>query len=257
MFRSLLRQVYSRVVEGAPPVAAAGIDGATIRGYVNKPDPVILEIGSNDGAHALWFGALFERPTVHCFEPDPRAIERFEKKVGNRDGIHLYKLALSDQEGEIDFHQSSGERVAADGEVLFRDWDLSGSIKTPKNHLKKHPWVTFDRPIKVRTTTLDAWCAEQRLAHIDFIWMDVQGAELDVIRGGRETFARTAFVYTEYNNEELYTGQPSLRRLLRHLEGFRVLVRYPDDVLLANKSLSWREPSPGVRATAGRGRPGC
>jgi len=238
MFSSWLRQIYCRVVEGGPPVIAGGIDGATLRRCVNKPNPVILEIGSNDGSHALWFCELFEQPTVHCFEPDPRAIVRFEKNVGNREGIQLYKMALSDREGEITFHQSSGERVAEDGQVLCRDWDLSGSIRAPKNHLKKHSWVTFASTIKVRTTTLDAWCATQGLTQIDFIWMDVQGAELDVLRGGRETFRRASFVYTEYSNEELYAGQPSLRVLLRHLNGFRVLSRYPGDVLLANRCIN-------------------
>lgn len=62
-------------------------------------------------------------------------------------------------------------------------WDASGSIRKPKNHLADFPEVTFDEPITVQTMTLDTRCDENGIEAIDFIWMDVQGSEIDVIRG--------------------------------------------------------------------------
>ena len=77
----------------------------------------------------------------------------------------------------------------------------------------------------------------QGIAQVDLIWMDVQGAEADVFRGGRETLAKTRFIYTEYGETELYQGQLPFRQLLAEVPDFKVLARYPTDVLLYNHRL--------------------
>lgn len=67
--------------------------------------------------------------------------------------------------------------------------------------------------------------------------MDVQGAEIDVFRGGQNTLTKTRFIYTEYNDNELYKGQFNLRQLMKYLRvlDFDVLIRYPGDVLFRSK----------------------
>jgi 2-O-methyltransferase len=205
---------------------------------VGKPNPHILEIGCNDGTNTLWFLEIFDNPKIYCFEPEPRAIKRFKEKVGDRANVSLSEMAIGASNGEITFYQSGGEnprnrRHEAEG------WDQSGSIRKPKEHLKVHPWVTFDRQIQVPMMSLDSWYEERQIQEIiDFIWMDVQGAEADVIDGGLTTLAKTRFIYTEYNNRELYDNQLNLDRLLAKLPNFEVVRRYPDDVLLKNKKLA-------------------
>ena len=68
----------------------------------------------------------------------------------------------------------------------------------------------------------------------------MQGAEGDLIKGGRETLANTRYFYTEYNNRELYEGQLGLRELLSLLPDFDVVQRYPHDVLLRNRCYATR-----------------
>jgi len=129
---------------------------------------------------------------------------------------------------------SSGQ----ESEIMPEGWDCSGSIRKPKNHLKVHPWCKFEKNIVIETKTLDTWCREQGIDRIDFIWMDVQGAEIDVIRGARNALKKTRYLYTEYSNKELYEGQLSLKQVLKELVEFDVVVRYPDDILLKNKNES-------------------
>jgi len=229
-----LFQSLCATLRGLPPVSREVLTHERVYGWVGKPDPVILEIGSSDGGHTLWLLETFENPRIYCFEPDPRAIARFKATVGERPNIQLYEMALSDRNGEITFHQSGGHRDAASAVAMPEGWHASGSIRKPKRHLEVYPSVIFEKRITVETTTLDSWCEQEGVENIDFIWMDVQGAEIDVFRGGANALARTRLLYTEYSNTEMYEGQYPLHRLLKHLETFRVVARYPTDVLLEN-----------------------
>lgn len=226
-------------LEGLPRIDYSNVSGKTISSCVDRTDPVIVEIGCNDGSNTMWFLDLFENPTIYCFEPDPRAIARFKQKVGERPNVTLFELAISDREGFVDFYQSGGRR---DNEWIVKTmpqgWDLSGSIKQPYRHLRVHPLVTFDQKIQVPTVTLDSFCEQHGIGSVDLLWMDVQGAEFEVFGGATRTLASTRLLYTEYSNQELYKGQRGLRDMVKYLRGFSVVRRYPGDVLLRNESPS-------------------
>jgi FkbM family methyltransferase len=198
---------------------------------LGRRDPTILEIGCNDGTDTLKFLDAAPRAAIYCFEPDPRPIKRFKERL--RDSpVKLFELAISNQSGQATFHMSTDDKGGEHG------FDQSGSIRKPKNHLLDTPWVKFEKDITVVTSTLDQWCKENNVSNIDLIWMDVQGAERDVIEGGINALRQTRYLYTEYSNNELYEGQWSLKELLRALPNFDVVARYPGDILLRNTELA-------------------
>ncbi len=229
--KNLPSSLYYRL-RGEPPLTDATITKEFIGWLVSRPDPTILEIGCNDGSNTLWFLEVFDSPRIFCFEPDPRAASRSRRKIGDWPEISFYECAIGSANGEETFYMSGG---AAD-EEMPEGWDYSGSIRKPKNHLIVHPWCTFEKTITVETKRLDTWCQENATDRIDFMWMDVQGAEIDVIRGGRNALRNTLFLYTEYSNKELYEGQLTLKQLLKELPDFEVVVKYSDDILLRNKN---------------------
>lgn len=204
---------------------------------LGKDNPVILDIGCNDGSHTQRFLSLFKEARVYSFEPDPRAQARFRQQVTD-ERARLFEVAIAATDGTTDFYASGGHPSDESKERLPLGWDLSGSIRKPGDHLVVHPWCTFDEIIKVRTQRLDTWCREEGLEAIDFIWADVQGAEVDLILGGQAALRQTRYFYTEYCNRELYEGQVSLPVILKMLPGFEVLKRYENDVLLRNKQYS-------------------
>lgn len=198
---------------------------------VKVPDPTILEIGCNSGGDTLAMLRAMPQAKIYCFEPDPRAIARFRKKLGsNLERVRLFEVALSDRSGPIEFHASGGG-------AFPEGFDQSGSIRRPKNHLVEYPLVSFGKTITVQTLTLDDWCSQNDITNVDFIWMDVQGAEGDVIAGARNILQKTRFLYTEYSNNELYEGQLSLKQLMALLPLFDIIAKYPGDVLLRNRRL--------------------
>lgn len=173
---------------------------------------------------------LFPFATVYSFEPEPMAIDLFKRRI-NDPRARLIEKAVGNINGPVEFNQSDGRPTPEWNGIT---WHYSGSLRKPKNHLRRYPWCRFDRKITVQSTTLDALTFDRT---IDFIWADVQGAEADLITGGFETLGKTRFFYTEYSNEELYEGQPTLKSIIRWLPNFEVVEVFSDDVLLKNRLL--------------------
>jgi FkbM family methyltransferase len=194
---------------------------------------VLLEIGANDGGHTLGFlNELGKAVTIHAFEPEPRAARRFAAR-GFDERVRLHEIALGSSDGCAQFFQSGG----AVSEARPEGWFDSGSLRQPKRHLEVHPWVTFESSLEVSVRSLDSWAAEFGVESVDFIWMDVQGAEADVIRGGLRLLSNTRFLYTEYSDDELYEGQATLGQLVDLLDGWRLVAQFPNDVLFENARL--------------------
>jgi hypothetical protein len=72
---------------------------------------------------------------------------------------------------------------------------------------------------------------------IDFIWVDVQGAEDIVFTGATNTLSRTRYVYTEYATD-LYEGQLNREQLLALFgSDWSVVHDFGGDILLKNQRL--------------------
>ncbi len=190
----------------------------------NIVEPIIFELGSNDGSDTIKLLETFNPQKLITFECDPHHIKTIR---GLNLPITLVEKAIGSTTGNAKMYQS----------FILEEFGASSSIKKPKNHLEKFPFVTFPVELTVETITLDDYCAEEKYQRIDFIWADIQGAEIDMIRGGMRTLSMTKFLLTEYSDDELYEGQARLGDVLNALPGrWRVVKDYMSDVLLENIS---------------------
>ena len=202
----------------------------TLPAMLGRSDPVILEIGANNGYHSARFLELFPNSHLYCFEPDDRAIAEWKAKMGRTHAV-LTEAAVGARNGRTSFYVSSRREYPKGA----KEWNKSGSIREPTGHLEQHPSVFFDEKMaSVRITTLDTWAVENAIGDIDFIWADVQGAEGDLIEGARETLMRARYFYTEYSNRELYKGQLTLTQIEQLLSHFRLVTVYRRDALFVN-----------------------
>jgi FkbM family methyltransferase len=204
---------------------------------LGNKNPIILDIGANDGGTSEHFARSFPESRIFAFEPDERPIARFKQRLTYLPAgqVTLFEGVVSDVNGEIDFFMSDGK--GQDLTWYDSGWDLSGSIKKPIEHLNLMPNITFPNKISVKSTTLDTWAENNAVIHVDLAWIDVQGAELNVISQGKNIMDKTRFLYMEYADKELYEGQASVKQLLAELPGFEVLQVYAGDVLLRNRLL--------------------
>jgi len=131
---------------------------------------VALDVGANVGAYAVllgqWVGATGR---VYAFEPSPVAFRGLVRHIALnvQDGIVTpVAAAVADRDG-------TGDLIVADTAGESR---LAGSVER-------------GRTMSVPTVTIDSFCAREGLLP-SFIKIDVEGAELAVLRGARETIRR-------------------------------------------------------------------
>lgn len=226
------------MIEALPPITSGTLDPIHLRKLLGTDAPLILEIGANDGGDTASFLSVFPNATICAFEPDPRALAKFKaRRFPPR--VHLFEIAIGAEDGEAEFNVSSGlpEEMPPHIRKNFPlGWDLSGSLRAPKNHKVVWPWVKFEKQVRVTVKRLDTWAKEYGVAAVDFIWADMQGAEGDLIAGGKETLANTHYLYTEYTNDEWYEGQPTLAQLESMLPTFSIVRCYPMDILFENRA---------------------
>tara|TARA_B100001109_G_C18766901_1_gene428741 strand:+ start:113 stop:739 length:627 start_codon:yes stop_codon:yes gene_type:complete len=144
---------------------------------LNLSGDVCLDIGAHIG---LWTKKLSKDfNQVICFEPLQEHIDCHKKNCKELDNITLHECALSDSETDS----------------IMTTNKLNSGMST----LLEPNWEDKDTVI-VKTKTLDSF----NLPKVDFIKIDVEGYELQVLSGGRETITKyKPKIYIEISNSNL------------------------------------------------------
>jgi len=127
-----------------------------------KLGDIVFDIGAYVGDTALWFSkAVGPQGRVYAFEPEPNNFEKLKANLERNKVTNVIplQLALSENEGEMQIASGGGSSAiteTADG-------------------------------ASVEVTTVDKFVEANKLPRVDFIKMDVEGHELKVLAGARET----------------------------------------------------------------------
>lgn len=214
-----------------------GISIDRIYEMVGSRDQVtIFEVGCADGTDTKQFLRKFgPNMKLYSFDPDPTNVKAMSAEGGKdvkgvantelrNDSRHTFtSVAIAQQDGKTTFTRSRNTR-GPDGGADFGRY--SGSIYEPKTIIdggprgNRWPFIVYDEKIEVETRSLDSFCEEHGIDHIDFMWMDVQGAENAVFAGAKNMIGKIDYIYTEYHEEEMYVGATNLQTIMNMLPGY-------------------------------------
>jgi FkbM family methyltransferase len=171
----------------------------------------IFDIGACEGEDAVRYSRLFPNATIYVFEPRPDNLTKIKSnfKDYNITSARVFDVALSSSKGTATFYLSSGK---PNNTSESDEWDYgnkSSSLLPPSEKMREHTeWLQFKDTLEVVTERLDTLCEREKVDIIDFIHMDVQGAELMVLQGAGGMINRIKAVWMEVEAVELYKGQP-------------------------------------------------
>lgn len=163
-------------------------------------NPVIVDAGAYDGKDDIpLFKKQWPHSKIYAFEPIPDIFDRLKTKEVELPGIICYRLALSDKSGKADIF------VSVDYSCPTKT-SYASSLLRPKEHLK-YSELAFPKKIIVDTITLDEWADQNKIKNIDFLWLDLQGVELNVLKASPKILKTVKVIYTEVEFVEAYEGQ--------------------------------------------------
>ena len=223
---------------GAAPPAPAD-PYASAPELLSHPAPrTVIDIGGNYGQFAEEIFRAHPGVRVYSFEPIPECYEQLLLMREREPTLRPIQLALSDREGEAEFHLSRYRGSSSLQEML-------------PEHVEAWPFTEIETKITVPVARLDSVAAGLELEPPVLAKLDIQGHELAAIRGGRETLARCQRVVVECNFAPLYKGQPSFADLYRELrslgfllDGFVGHLRHPQTHELLSADAVFFKPAP-------------
>jgi len=175
----------------------------SIRDFISKirgdRRGTVLDVGANVGTHSLAFARHFRQ--VHAFEPNPNLWEHFERNIAlnNLRNLQLHKVGLGDGNAELPFYLTDRKNYGLGTFSRIEQYDL------PLKEVGRLTVVSGDGYIK-----------SAHIGPIDAIKIDVQGFELEVVRGLADVLEKDRpFVWLEVSADTIATVQSteSLREL--------------------------------------------
>ena len=172
---------------------------------------VLFDVGANIGAYTSELVVAFSAsgccPTIHAFEPSSGAFRKLCEVAAANSCVLPRNLALGEtvEPGELHYdHPGSGL-----GSIYLRDLGEYG--------------VHLSQSERIEVTTLDMYCSEAGVPHIDFLKMDTEGSELAVLRGAQRMIdaGRIDFIQFEFG-EAAIDARHYLRDFFRILPGYRI-----------------------------------
>lgn len=185
-----------------------------------KSSDICIDVGANIGAYSLFFAKncrkviSFEPITFNCKLLELSANINFIKN------IKLKNVSISDFEGECKF-------------LVANETGLSGIISEDiykhKNYLKETYNDFVKKIITIKSKTIDSF----NIKKVDIIKIDVEGAELKVVKGASKTLlrCRPRILMIECEDKSLRLYRDSLEELINELKD----LNYHPNVLINNK----------------------
>lgn len=146
-----------------------------------RPGEVFLDVGANIGWYTLHVAKIVgPEGLVLAVEPSPDSFAFLKKNIrlNHLSNVTAFNFAAWDREAKLDLILAK----TCTGHTVKPAWADSGK-----------PWSWFsERPVTVRVPArpLDDVLKDQELTRLDWVKIDVEGAEAEVLRGLRETLMR-------------------------------------------------------------------
>jgi FkbM family methyltransferase len=133
---------------------------------------VVFDVGAFRGEWAAFAARAFPEATIYAFEPSSDNFSRLETRTNGK-RVVLTKGAVSNTVGTQTLYSSPNRPML--NSIFQRDLSPLG--------------IEMSDEEQVDVTTIDLFCAEHEVDHIDFLKIDAEGADLAVLEGATRMLA--------------------------------------------------------------------
>lgn len=181
-------------------------ENEVIKQLVNRDYPIIVDVGANIGQTADKLKSIWPTCELHCIEPLVAQYKMLQNNTRHYESVNTYNTALGAYDGPRTFYVNEHQNMLSGFYELNPDSEDSIALNQPE---PAHDNFLKSQEVIVDCITLDNWAIMNEVTHIDLLKMDAQGAEPDILRGGRQILQNTRVVVTELMFYDLYKKKNS------------------------------------------------
>jgi len=174
--------------------------------HLVKPGMVVLDIGAHVGYYARMFSALTgSSGRVVAFEPHPRTHQFLKQNVDSLSNVSTLQVAVAEQEGTAELYDYL--MMSASGSLHYDETlaDLQRAQIGEFDVAPRHDGKFEMQKYSVKTIPIDKCLMEMGIQQVDFVKMDIEGAEMGALRSMKQTIANSPnlALIMEYNPQAL------------------------------------------------------
>jgi len=165
-------------------------------------NPIIFDVGGNQGQIIEKYLKIFDKPTIHSFEPIKTEFDMMFSKFKNMKNIFLNNFALGDKTEEKEFNVTANSGNSSFNKInLNTDWL---KLRSKQYNTSEEGYVKSVQ--KVNVIKLDDYCKDNNIGVIDLVKIDTQGYEDKVLEGGERTIKQNKIkaIVTEIMFDNIY-----------------------------------------------------
>jgi FkbM family methyltransferase len=187
--------------------SASSYEVNVIYDYVrNISEPIIFDVGSNIGTFATFLAKLLPKSKIYCFEPQRIIFQMLcgNLAINNFDNCYTYNIGLSNSDGFIKLKEPDYQQ-----HVDFGTFSLINDI------IEKTSGIEY----MVQMMTLDSFFESFKIPKLNFLKIDVEGMDVEVLKGGKNTIKK-------YNPGILIEHSDNRRSILNEILDYLGLDNY-------------------------------
>lgn len=167
----------------------------------------IAYIGANLGQNILEFNKLLGMPIIHLFEPQQKVFNKLKENFSNYSNLKFYNFALGAEAGKSLMN------------VNINNSNQSSSLLKPGAHTTFHKKVIFEGTEEINIEKF----SNLNLSNVTLLNIDVQGFELEVLKGCEDSLEKIKYILCEVNRKEMYEDCALVSDIDKYLKRFNFI----------------------------------
>lgn len=141
--------------------------------FLNKRNNhVFFDVGANVGEYSLTLSKNFTKANIYSFEPNINTFNVLKKNVGSTSSITPTNIGMSDYKKDTKIYTYTTDSISGHASMYK---EVFSSMHKRSNL----------QSVDIKLETIDDFCLENKIEIIDFLKIDTEGHELDVLKGAK------------------------------------------------------------------------